>query len=372
MTWTDDEIDVALTDTAQRFAASDYNFEDRRRLTPAERRFSPRTWSAMAEMGWLGVGTSEDRGGLGLRISSIAVLAGVGGAMFLNEPLVDTAFVGAALIEEVEPDGPGSELATRICDGAVRLGVALNAADRLPADASAPRVGADGRLNGYVPFIPGADIADTILVRAADPDGATALFLIDPAAAGVVVDRYPLIDGRGAGALRLEQTDAIRLGGPGRATDAAIDRAALIGALATAADTLGVVRVAFDQTVDYLKTRVQFGRPIGTNQALQHRAVDMHIQLAEATAALDFAIRTPIERQVDFAQRAHAAKAIMDRVARPIVHESIQLHGGIGMADEHVVGQCLRRVIVNEQLYGQRTDHLAAFAAGLTDDLSCR
>ena len=162
------------------------------------------------------------------------------------------------------------------------------------------------------------------------------------------------------------------LGESGPDADSALANVLAIGALATAADSLGVMSLAVYVTVEYLKTRVQFGRPIGTNQALQYRAVDMHMLVREARSAVAAAIHAGSVETPVFHHYVHAAKAIIDAGARTVAHGAIQLHGGIGMADEHVAGQCLRRLIVNEQLFGQRDDHLDLFSRGLSNDFAVR
>ncbi|QDC37759.1 hypothetical protein FIL70_11520 [Sphingobium fuliginis ATCC 27551] len=363
----EDEIDAALDDVARKFAANEYVFEERHRLNATERRFSGSAWSSIAEMGWLSVATPEEFGGLGLRISSITVLAEAAGAMFLNEPLTDTAFCGAYLVSELGSPLQKADMCPRILDGSLRLSVALDPAEWLPASASAIAVGGNGLLTGSLPLLPGADIADRILVRATDPSGATAIYSVNPQAEGVEVSPYPLVDGRGAASVTLAGAAGELLGEQGPIAETVVRNALAIGALATAADSLGVMNRALNTTVEYMKTRVQFGRPIGENQVLQHRAVDMHMLTQEARAVVAASVNAGGLDSKAFHHHVHAAKAIVDTNAREVAHGAIQLHGGIGMADEHVAGLCLWRVMVNEQLFGQQRDHMDLFGKGLPE-----
>lgn len=365
----EDEIDAALDDVARKFAASEYGFEERYRLGADVRRFSADAWASIAEMGWFSVATPEDRDGLGLRMSSIAVLAEAAGAMFMNEPLSDTAFVAAYLLGALGSDAQQSDRFPALLGGSLRLATALEPTAWLPDVAAPISIDGQGLLNGMLPFVAGADIADAILVRATDGAGGVHVHIVDPASAGVGIAPYPLIDGRGAARMTLTGVASERLGDGSADASSALDNALTIGALATAADSLGVMDRALQVTVEYLKTRVQFGRPIGANQVLQHRAVDMYVYVAEARAVISAAVHAGPVGSAIFAHHVHAAKAIIDASARKVAHEMIQMHGGIGMANEHVAGQCLKRVVVNEQIYGRRRDHLRLFAAGVSDDL---
>jgi alkylation response protein AidB-like acyl-CoA dehydrogenase len=364
----EDEIDAALDDIARKFGANAYNFEERHRLDPSIRRFAAPIWRSIAEMGWFSVATPEEYDGLGLRTSSVTVLAEATGAMFLSEPLTE-AFCGAYLVGSIGSEAQKDELFPRIADGSLRLAMGLDPAAWLGDSAKAVAIDHHGRLHGHLPFVVGADIAEMIMVRVAGASNGDAVFLIDPASESVEIAPYPLIDGRGAARVTLAGAVGHRLGDQNAGGDAAIDNALALGALATAADSLGVMDRALNCTVDYLKTRVQFGRPIGTNQVLQHRAVDMYILTAEARAVIAAAVHSGTPGSATFAHSVHAAKAIVDVAARKVVHETIQMHGGIGVADEHMAGQCLKRVMVNEQIYGRRRDHMRLFADGLSDNL---
>jgi len=355
-----DEVDAALNDAAQRYFRDRYSFEDRRRLPAATRRFCADSWRELAEMGWLGLAVPEDRGGFGLRLSSVALLAETGGRVLLNEPFISTGVVAAYLIAQLGTEQQRADIEPLV-QGDLLYAVGLGSEVGLPSEAKDLTVGPNG-ISGKLVVVQDADIAQKALVRATDQHGVHA-YIIDLAAPGVSKKAYRLADGRGAATLEFVNAPAAQLGCvPADQETVAIQQACCLGALTSAADSLGAMSVAFDTTLDYLKTRVQFGRPIGTNQALQFRAVDMFLLLAEARAVIASAVDTYDIDSASFARSVHAAKAIVGRAARSLAQEAVQLHGGIGMTEEHIVSHCLRRVIVNESLFGTPADHFEWFA----------
>ena len=355
-----DDVDVALNDAALRYFRERYSFEGRRRMPAVARRFSSSTWRELAEMGWLGLAVPEDQAGFGLRVSSLTLLAETGGRMLLNEPFISTGVVAAYLIARLGTPTQSADTES-IVRGGILYAVALGGEAGLPSEARALRA-SNNRIDGKLVVVQDADIAQKLLVRATDLDGVHA-YVIDSDAVGISKTNYRLTDGRGAATLEFVDVPAERLGCADTAEEAlAIQEACCLGALASAADSLGAMHVAFEATLEYLKTRVQFGRPIGTNQALQFRAVDMFLSLAEARAVISAAVDAHEVDPASFARSVHAAKAIIGPAARRLAQEAVQLHGGIGMTEEHVVSHCLRRVIVNESRFGTPADHFEAYA----------
>lgn len=341
-----DETDAALDDAASRYTAERYRFEVRQRLTRDERRFDAAVWKDMADMGWLSVATPEEEGGLGLRVASICLLAEAAGRALVTEPLTSSGVLAPYLVARHGSAAQRNALLPRLHAGALRIACLL-AGDAVRVEA--------GRLHGRQQVVVDADIAEQMLVRSGDR-----LWLVDVNAPGVTRRTYPLLDGRGAATVTFEAAEATPLG----AGDPADLRHALwLAALATAADSHGAMAAAFDLTLDYLKTRRQFGNPLGTYQALQHRAVDLYVALGESRAVLDQAIESLQAGAPDAARDVHAAKALIGESARRVTQEAVQLHGGIGVTDEYAASHYLRRARVNEQLWGSAEQHFLAFAA---------
>jgi len=341
-----DETDVALADSAARYAAQRYGFESRQRVPAGERRFSADVWKDMAEMGWLSVSTPEAHGGLGLRVSSICLLAQASGRALIQEPFVTCGVIAPWLVASCANETQRDRLLPPMQAGTLRVACLLD------EHAVEWR---DGGLHGAHSVVPDADIAEQFLVRAADR-----LYLLSAEGTGVHRVCYPLLDGRGAATIRLEGAAAIPIGDADAACLAEVSR---LGALAMAADSLGAMSAAFEITLEYLKTRHQFGMPLGSNQALQHRMVDMHIAIAEGRAVLGQAIESLQDDAPSAIRDVHAAKSFIGDAARRVTQKAIQLHGGIGVTEECAASHYLRRARVNEQLWGSAERHFLAFMA---------
>ncbi|MDO8705610.1 MAG: acyl-CoA dehydrogenase family protein [Sulfuricaulis sp.] len=355
-----DETDAALDDAATRYTRDRYRFEDRHLLTPSQRRFSNDVWMDMAEMGWLGVSTPEEDGGLGVRLTSICLLAEVAGRALINEPLTSCGFLAPFLVAHNGSPAQRAELLPRLLSGHLPVACVLGPVSEAMHVES-------GALHGRQAVVVDGDMADHLLVLARDGDKAEALYLVDANGGGVNRKSFPLLDGRSGATVTLKGCAAILLGNADMTANA--QPALWLAVLATAADSLGAMSAAFDLTLDYLKTRRQFGKPLGTYQALQHRAVDMYLQLSESRAVLDQAIESVQADAVTAERDVHAAKTFICQAARKVLQEAIQLHGGIGITDEYMVSHYLRRVRVNEQLYGSAEQHFRSFATSTSSNL---
>jgi pimeloyl-CoA dehydrogenase len=192
--------------------------------------------------------------------------------------------------------------------------------------------------------------------------GGLALFLVDPAASGVTVRAHRLIDGSLAAQVDFASAQATVLGDPddGAQTMAAIDGALRAGISAVCAEAVGAMEAAYELTLDYLNTRKQFGKAIGTNQALRHRASEMLVGLETARSASIMAALAIDDPALDNAiADLHRAKMLVGRHGRFVTQQAIQLHGGIGMTQEYAVGHYHRRFLVIDQLFGDGDAHAA-------------
>ena len=349
----DADTDSALADAAARYTRERHAFDTRQRLPVSERRFSAGTWRDMAEMGWLAVAVPEALGGLGRRISSVALLAQEAGRSLLNEPLCGSGFVAADVIVRHANAAQQAVWLPPLMDGQQRYACVMSAQPGLL------RVRA-GRLSGRQEVVLDGDIAEQCLVLALDADVEDApprWFRVTANASGAQAQSYPLLDGRGAATLVFDQADAEALN-PGNDP-----HPALLGALACVADAVGAMDAAFALTLDYLKTRRQFGVPIASFQVLQHRAVDQSMRLAESRAVLAQAVLSLQQQPQTAARDVHAAKAFVGEQSRLLLQEAVQMHGGIGITEEYALSHYLRRVRVDEQLFGSAEQHLRQFAA---------
>jgi len=347
-----DETDTALADAAARYLRERYAFDARLRLDPAQRRHSDAAWRDFADMGWLAVSTPEALGGLGLRLGSVALLAQAAGRGLINEPLLGGLAAADLLARHGTPAQQAGWLAPLLA-GQRRLALAAapGAGDGLPTVQWC-----DGRLAGRCTVVLDADIADGLLVQASD-GGARRWVAVAADAPGLQRQAYPLVDGRGAATLVFDGCAAEPL-------QAGDDPHPLqLATLTTVADALGAMEAGFALTLDYLKTRRQFGTTLGSFQVLQHAMVEQYVRLAEARAVLAEAVAALQGLPAGAARALHAAKAFVGEQARLLLQALVQVSGGIGITDEYALSHWLRRVRVDEQLTGSAEQHLQRFAA---------
>ena len=302
--------------------------------------FDRGTWRQMAGLGWLGLLLGEDRGGSGLGMAEFCSLAEELGAALVPEPLIPCAVVVPLL--------PDAVLGPVLSGDMIVLPAWRERGDDLGASVQTRL--ADGRVTGTKRAVPFAGAADQFLVTTGG-----GLALVPRTAPGVTVGLATAQDGSTVGEVTFEAAEASTVDG---GFDAAFDGAALL----TATYLFGAAERAFDMTLDYMKLRKQFGRPIGSFQALQHRAVDLKIQIELCRAVLSdcaasFRTGSPAQR----AMAASRAKARCAEAAMLVARESIQFHGAIGMTDEHDVGLFARKILSQLDQFGSAASHRRRF-----------
>jgi 3-oxochol-4-en-24-oyl-CoA dehydrogenase len=323
--------------------------------------FDRNVWTAMAEQGWLSVLIPEDRGGLGLGLAEMAVLAETLARGVLPEPFVATAVLGASILARCPSSDLASTLLTALAEGTTIAAPAWQETpDRFdPLDvATTARKGSGGcLLNGVKDFIPAGDGADGFIVSAKSPDGSLGLYWVSKDAGGVSLTHDFLIDGTSSTSLSLKDAVGQKLAEGPDVKDILQDSfdAALI---ISGAELLGLARAGFDLTLSYIATRVQFGKPIGSFQALQHRAVDCYVQIELANAVLNDALQSTGSNRSALASRVKARCAY---AAELIARESIQMHGALGFTDESNVGLYVKRVLAKLSWLGGAKYHRRRF-----------
>jgi alkylation response protein AidB-like acyl-CoA dehydrogenase len=324
-----------------------------RRLRDTTAGFDRAVLAEMGTLGWLGLRVAEEAGGAGLGVAELCALAEEMGHGLAPEPFVAIAAIAAPLAPEADVLAGSrvllpawSEMPHALDHGSVTVAVAEG----------------DGlRVSGRKIAVPMAAGADAFLVTAREGDCLT-VALVEMGAPGVALSAEPTVDGGHLGTLSLDSAPARRI-----ASDAAHRIARMLdeAAVATAAELVGVMDRAFAITLDYLGTRQQFGKPIGSFQVLQHRAADLKIQLELARAAVSHAAGV-CDADAPAAQRAAAAslaKARASDAAMLITRQAIQLHGGIGYTDEADIGLFLRRAMVLSASFGTAAAHRRRYAA---------
>jgi pimeloyl-CoA dehydrogenase small subunit len=365
-----------LKESLDRLFGDRYAFEQRRTYSQNVEGWSRDLWAQYAELGLLGLPFAERHGGSGGGpVETMLVMEAWGRALAL-EPYFATVVLGGGFLRHGGHDDLLADLAPQIAEGRLTISIAQterhsrwNLAD---VATTARRDGAGWVLDGEKGLVLYGDSADKLIVTARtgggrrDRDG-IGLFLVDSTAPGVSRRGYPTQDGLRAAEVTLSGVrvgpEAV-LGEPGaglRLVERVVDEA--IAALC--AEAAGAMAVMHELTVDYLKTRRQFGREIGSFQVLQHRAVDMLIAVEQARSMAMFATMMASEENAAERKTAlSAAKAQIGRSGKFVGQQAIQLHGGIGMTIEYKVGHYFKRVTMIDMIFGDADHHLRALARG--------
>ena len=371
----DDESRL-LAESVQRLLARDYALDARRRIVASDRGASASVWASFAELGLLGLGIAPDHGGFGGGAKATMPVMEAFGEALVVEPYLSTVGLCAQLIERGMSGERKASLLRDVVEGRLAMALASTEDDsRHDLSRVATRARRDG--DGYVidgekRVVVHAPVANLLLVTArsaghgADTAG-IGVYLVDPAAPGVTLRPCRTLDGMRAADVAFTgvRVDAdSRVGPEGGAwplLEEAVDHATAL----LCAEAVGALRYANAATLDYLKERRQFGVPIGSFQALQHRMVDMTISYEQAKSMAALACAT-VDGERDPARRRRIVSAAKIRIAdaaRHVSQESIQLHGGMGMSDELKISHTFRRLTVIAQQFGDADHHLRRFAA---------
>ncbi len=363
------EEQTLLRESAARFLREEYDFAFRQTVAASPAGWSPAIWRQFAELGFLALPLPEDCGGLGGGAVELGLLMETFGEALLIEPYLATIVLGAGAIAAVGDASQRADILPGVAEGAIRLAFAHGErASRNDLDAIstvAARSGSGWRLDGLKTNVLGAGAADWLIVSARIGSAGTGLFVVPAAADGVTVAQYPILDGSRAADVALAGVTVgagALLGGDdaaGPAVTAIIDRAII----AQAGDALGALSFVLDATVEYARTRVQFGQPIGRFQALQHRMAEMAVLREEARAIALYAMISADAAPAQRARAASAAKVKIGRAARHIAEQAVQIHGAMGVTEELNIGAYLKRALTFELLFGSVDHHLRRYAA---------
>ncbi|MDO7844051.1 acyl-CoA dehydrogenase family protein [Sphingomonas immobilis] len=317
--------------------------------------FDPAAWRSIAAMGWAGIAISEDQGGAGLGLAAAGlIVAGLGRALVAS-PLAATIAASAAILHG------GDEAQRRLWLPSIAEGTAIASIacdegghhDPARLRTKAERVASGWRLSGVKPFVAEGSAA-TLFVVAAD----TGLFLVPADTQGLAREPRSMMDSRGHASVSLDVT----LPADARLSDADLDTV-LDGVRAlAAAEMLGLADAVFAMTLDYLRVRVQFGRTIGSFQALQHRAATLFTRIELVRSCVAAALAALDARADDSRSLVSLAKAQAGDMLNLVTREAVQMHGGIGMTDEHDVGLYLKRAKMLEGAGGTSAFHRDRYA----------
>ena len=354
-----------LADTVARFVHNEYEFEARRKrlaLGP-----SNELWTRIAELGLFALNVPQERGGIGAgAVETMIVMEAFGRGLVL-EPYLATGVIAPRLIAQHGSAAQKDRFLGAIAEGRVRVAMAaLEPHARYELDdvrTAAVRRAAGWRIDGHKAVVPYGDTADWFIVTA-DTGGGLVLLLVDAKSPGVGVQGFPTLDHQRVAEVRfdaVELDDSLVVGEPGQGLELA-EWATNQGPAALAAEAVGAMDRLTELTCEYLSTRRQFGVPIGSFQALQHRAADMRVAVEQARAlALMAAAHVCSTDRAQRRRAASAAKAMAGRSGRFVGQQATQLHGGMGMTDEMACGHYFKRLTAIDMTWGNEDHHVERF-----------
>jgi len=368
-----------LAESIRRLIAKDYAFEARKKILASAAGTSDQVWAKFAEMGLTGLPFSPDYGGYGGAALDMMVVMEAIGEGLVVEPYLSTVGLGAQFVARAGSEAQKKAILPRVAAGGLKMAFAHSEKaaryDLAHVATQARQQAAGWTIDGDKCVALHAPCADLLVISArtagtgrgevSDPSGIS-LFLVDARAPGLTMKSYRTIDALCAADIALKEVHvaADALIGEAGAAHGLIEDIVDYGTALLCAEAVGAIRSANDATLEYLKTRKQFGVPIGTFQALQHRMVDMVISYEQAKSMACLAC-AKVDSEKDSAQRRRLISAAKIRIAdacRHVSQEAIQLHGGMGMTEESKVSHTFRRLTMIAQQFGDADHHLERFA----------
>lgn len=369
-----------ILDSARRLIAAEYGFEARRQRVKERITVDPKTWRAFADLGWFGIGVPEELGGYGASAIESALIAEALAKGQALEPFTMCAVFSSRILASVGGRPAAESALAELIAGEKLVAVAHSEArsrgDATQVATTARKVASGWSLTGVKTLVVGGDVADRIIVSAREEgrEGVDALnlFLVAAGGAGLRTAGDRLVDWTSGVDLildaRLVDEDARLASGPKalEVLQSAIDETVVV----LAAEAVGAIEGAIETTADYIRGRRQFGVPLSSFQALQHRMADMAVELVQARSAVYCALEAlATTNSEERSARASGCKALVTRIGKWATSQGIQLHGGYGMTEEYRVGQYYKRLLVIDALLGRREFHLDRYARWMRTQL---
>ena len=355
------------------FIQRDYEWEKRQNLISSELGFSEKNWKIFAELGWLGISLSEESGGFGgTALESMIIMEEFGKGLVV-EPFLETIILCSGLIDSCGTDEQKGEILGQVVAGNMHLALGFTEPQSRfnLADVTTEAKLKDGNyvVNGFKSVVMNGPNANKFIIstrtsgKQTDKDGIS-LLVVDANQDGVSLRNYPTVDDRRASELTLENVivpASCLLGSENQGCkllEDAIDNATL----GICAEAVGAMEVLYKTTVEYTKTREQFGQPIGKFQVLQHRMVDMFMEYEQSKSLLYMATIKNVEGSQDAKKSISGLKYQVGKAAKFIGQQAVQLHGGMGVTDELNVGHFFKRLTTIISIFGNTDYHLKRYS----------
>ena len=376
MDFSNTEEQQMLQESVQKFVYKSYDFDTRNKIIATEKGFSDENWELFAELGWLTVPFQEEDGGFGGSAVDLVVMMEEFGKAMLVEPFVATTVLAGGLISEQGSAQQKAELLPKIMEGKLQLACAYaEPGSRFNLANIKTLAVADGDnivLNGSKTAVLNGSNAEVLLVVARESGAVTdttgvSVFMVDATSDGVSIQAFANVDGKKSAEITLKDVSVPATARLGEAESALPALTAVVAraTLAVSAEAVGAMEAMLHKTVEYSKTRKQFGTAIGTFQALPHRMADMFIecQLARSIVIMAAMKLDGGEDAMEKNKAVSAAKSRIGKAINNVGQEAIQIHGGIAMTEELDVGHLFKLVTAAEIMFGNTDYHTERFAS---------
>jgi alkylation response protein AidB-like acyl-CoA dehydrogenase len=367
------EIQAMLDDSIEKFIANDYDFETRQKYAASEKGYSPEVWQTFAELGWTSVPFSEEDGGFGGGPADLMVLMLRFGKGLVVEPYLANIVLAGGVLRRAASAEQKERWLQPLIAGELQAALAYaephSRYDIADIRTTASTDGDNWVLSGSKGVVFNGGNADLLIVPARtagaqnDADGIT-LFAVPADSDGLRARSYPTVDGQQAAEISLDKVavDGASVIGEAGAGFAALDATIDDATLAVCAEAVGIMQVMTDKTVQYSKDRMQFGVPIGSFQALQHRMVDMFTDCEQSYSLLLWATMLAAQDDADAKRAISSIKYQVGTVGRKVGQEAVQIHGGMGVSWEVDIAHYFKRLTVIDQIFGNADWHLDRLA----------
>ena len=374
MDFTFNEEQTMIQDQVEQFIQKEYDWETRQELSNSDLGFGTHNWKTFAELGWLGIAVSEKNGGFGgSSIETMLIMEEFGKGLVV-EPFLETVVMSAGILDKHGTDDQKNQVLNSVINGEMHLALAyaepqsrFNLSDVVT---EAKEDGDNFVINGFKSVVMNGPSANKIIISARTSgtqleDKGISLFLVDSDIEGLTKSDYKTVDGRKASDINLENvivSNSCLIGSLNAGFDIlddAIDRSIL----AISAEAVGAMEILYKTTVEYTKTREQFGTPIGKFQVLQHRMVDMFMEYEQCKSLLYMATMKNEESAPDAKKAISGLKYQVGKAGKFVGQQSVQLHGGMGVTDELNVGHYFKRLTTIGTIFGNADFHLKQYTS---------
>jgi alkylation response protein AidB-like acyl-CoA dehydrogenase len=352
-----------LREQIQKFCESEYDFYKREEIVKSSKDFDPNVWNLFAEQGWLSMPFSEQSGGLGFGPIELSILFEEFGKALVIEPYLSTVVLSGTLLDK-STFSEKNDLIEKICTGSIHISLAYAEVDN-GYDYLNPSTTLDSKfvLNGTKTLVLNGSNAEKIIVTCTNDDTLN-IVVLDANTPGVSINSFSTVDGQSCSEISFENVKLNKSNIIATGNDAAnlLNETINLATLCICAEAVGCMESCYHKTLEYTKGREQFGQPISGFQVLQHRMVDMFIESELAKSLLIKAVLEVNNRSDEMYKHVSALKSYVGKSGKLSAKEAVQLHGGMGVSEEMMIGHYLKKMISIDALFGNADYHLKTFS----------